>query len=489
MQEFRSVRDSLENFVQTQRVAANPETTMQILRNRLGRLAERAQTPESFRDVGGMHELAQTVAYLHSSNQAPELVTSLRSQYANPNVRVLLGRDFVEHRLARPVDEQNPVNELILGTTVRGQSQLTGTVSPKLLDSPSRAALRLQLSADFSSLGRGFNRSVVLNTQSSANVTAAESIALSESGLISLGDTLADADLRTRINSIEHNLRIVRKIAAKQAAKQKPLADSISRSRLENRLRRQFHEQLSTQLSSVNGRLDSAGQPELMRLGISKPSRSSWSSPDCMAVLWNVRSGVQLASAGSCPLPAELTGINIQIHQSAVGNLLDPVLAGRVLRSQDMDSYIAQFGEAAKRIPRRQEDGPWSITMNGFQPVEILLDDSLIRIRIRTTKLDREDQSLTQPATIDAAYRVEIADGAIQLHRVGDVNVEFSGKQQTGVRSVTLRTFLKNKFEQLFREQLLDTPLVWSDRLPEQFRDLRLASLAIDDGWMQLHLK
>lgn len=149
-----------------------------------------------------------------------------------------------------------------------------------------------------------------------------------------------------------------------------------------------------------------------------------------------------------------------------------------------MDGYVSQFGEAAKRIPRKEDEGPWSITLQGFQPVEILLDDSLIRFRIRVSRLDREDKSL-DAATIDAAYRVEVADGRIQLHREGDINIAFSESQQKGVLAVTLRSFLKGKFEQLFRPQLLDEPLNWSEKLPDQLRDLRLADLTIDDGWMQ----
>lgn len=358
-----------------------------------------------------------------------------------------------------------------------------------LLDSPTQAKIRLQLFADFCSTSKGYNRSVVLNTSGSANIVAGESIAVTKEGLVSLGDTSADADLNTQIHSIEHQLKIVRKIAAKQASKKKPQADAISESRLENRLCRQFHEQLASQLAEANGRLNTSASAKLTRLGIEKPQRTSWSNPQCLALLWNVKSNAQLAASSSCPLPADLSGMNVQIHQSLVGNLLDPVLAGRILRSEDMDGYIAQFGEAAKRIPRKQDDGPWAITLNGFQPVEIVLDDSLIRFQIRTAKLEREDQVLDQPATVEAAYRVEIVDNAIQLRREGDLNVTFSGTQQKGVRAVTLRTFLKNKFEQLFRPELLDKPLQWTEKLPEQFRDMQLASMTIDDGWMQLHFR
>lgn len=489
MAPFVQARDALARYVRSQRFAAKPEMSMTILRNRLQRLLEQSQTPQGFNDPGGLHELAQTVQYLNQIHQAPGLLSAFRNAYSSSNARVVLGSDFINKGFARQVNEFNPINEDILGTKVRGQGYLTGVVSPSLIESPTQAVLRLHLTGDFQGSSRGYNRSVVLNTTSQADIAAAESIALTESGLVSLGDTSADADLRTRINSIEHRLRIVRKIAAKEAAKRKPQADRVSLFRLENRISRQFHEQLEKQLSEANQRLRDAASAELARLGIQRPHRSSWSTRDCMGLVWNVQSDLQPGAPGPCPLPLSTEGVTFQVHQSLIGNLLDPVLGGRVIRSQDMDGYISQFGEAAKRIPRKEDEGPWSITLHKFQPVEILLDNSLVRFRVRTVRLSREDQELEQSATIDADYKVDVVDGRIQLHREGDVNITFSESQQKGIRAVTLRTFLRNKFEQLFRPQLLDEPLNWSEKLPDQFQDLRLADLAIDDGWMQVHLK
>jgi chorismate mutase len=307
---------------------------------------------------------------------------------------------------------------------------------------------------------------------------------------MALGDTGADAQLSTVIQSIEHRLKIVRKIAAKQAAKKKPQADAIGEARMENRIRTQFHQQLTEQLSEANRKLSEAMEsPLISRLGISKPQRNSWSNPEQLGLRWKVQSGTQLASDMPCPFPIDDCGLTLQIHESVVGNLLDPVLAGRILRSDEIDAYAAQFGDAAKGIPRKEEDGPWAITLNNFQPVETVFDDNLIKFRVTTSRLEREDQALPNTATVEAAYKIVQADGTIQLERQGDLNVEFAGKVQQGTRGVVLRTFLKNKFEQLFREKLFDSPIRWSDRLPDQFKDLQLCAVGIDDGWLQLQIR
>ncbi|MFM8571534.1 MAG: hypothetical protein ACKOAU_08050 [Pirellula sp.] len=487
---FVGLRDALSKYVQDSRMARDPNTTMQILKNRLSKLSERMQLPDMGRDPKAIHDLAQLVAYMKQANQSPEFVSSILSRYSQPNIRAIVSDDFLRKSFARPVDQANPVNEVILGTTIIGQSILCGNVSPVLLENPNQATLRLLMNADFASVNKGYNRGVVLNTTGSADVVACETLSLGDTGLMALGDTGADAQLSTVIQSIEHRLKIVRKIAAKQAAKKKPQADAIGEARMENRIRTQFHQQLTEQLSEANRKLREAMEsPLISRLGISKPQRNSWSNPEQLGLQWKVQSGTQLASDMPCPFPIDDCGLTLQIHESVVGNLLDPVLAGRILRSDEIDAYAAQFGDAAKGIPRKEEDGPWAITLNNFQPVETVFDDNLIKFRVTTSRLEREDQALPNTATVEAAYKIVQADGTIQLERQGDLNVEFAGKVQQGTRGVVLRTFLKNKFEQLFRDKLFDSPIRWSDRLPDRFKDLQLCAVGIDDGWLQLQIR
>jgi len=487
---FVGVRDALTQYVQESRLSRSPDTTVQILKNRLGKLSERMQLPDMRRDPKATHDLAQLVNYMEQANQSPEFVSRVLGKYSHPNVRAIVSDDFLRKSFSRPVDQANPVNEVILGTTIVGQSILCGNVSPVLLENPNRATLRLIMNADFASQNKGYNRGVVLNTTGTADVVACETLALGDSGLVALGDTGADAQLSTTIHSIEHRMKLVRKIAAKQASKKKPQADAIGEARMENRIRTQFHEQLTQQLSDANHRLREAMEsPVISRLGISKPQRSSWSHSDHLGLQWKVQAGTQLAADSACPFPADECGVTLQIHESVVANLLDPVLAGRILRSDEMDAYAAQFGEIAKGIPRKEDDGPWAITLNNFQPVETVFDDNLIKFRVSTQRLEREDQSLPHTATIEASYRLVQADGTIQLERQGELNVEFTGKVQQGTRGVVLRTFLKNKFEQLFREKLFDSPVRWSDRLPGQFKDLQLCAVGIDDGWLQLQIR
>jgi hypothetical protein len=490
LRQFTNVRDSLKSYVTALQFGTNQSDTMEILNNRLKKLSEQVQMPDFQKDFASTRDIGQTVSYLASAAQATDLVQSVKSNYARANARVLISNDFISRKFGRPVNEPNPVNENILGTQIYGQSLIQGSVTPQLLESPSNAAVRLNLHGNLTSQSIGYNRSVKLHTQGYADVFASETIALTDEGLVPLNDTAVDANLSSQINSIEARLRIVRRIASKKAAQQKPQADAIAEGRLENRLRDQFHTQIAEQISTANQKIKTPEFPALKRFGLEKPKRSTWSSPQYIALLWKVQQGIQFMAPASCPLIVDPSGVTVQLHESLVTNITDPILSGRILSSKDLPALAAQFEElTGKKSVLQAEKEEWSITLDNYHPIELQLDDNLVTFRIRVTKLDRAGQALDQAASIEASYRILLDQGAVSLTRDGDVKINFSGKDQRGVRAASLRSFLKKKFDDVFKVNLLDQPVRLTDKLPAELQGLQLASIQVDDGWIQAHLR
>ncbi|MCY2983006.1 MAG: hypothetical protein NTY15_05135 [Planctomycetota bacterium] len=488
MSPFTGVRDALANYAYALKFGSDKTKAIESFNKLLTKLSEQLQLPNATTDFENAREVGQSVAYLVQGNQVSNLVQSVRGVFSRANARVLISSEFLGKRFSRPVNEANPVNEVILGTQLFGQSWLHGYVTPQLLDSSSNAAMRLNLNGSFSSQNIGYNRSVKLHTQGSGGVAASETIVLTDSGLVPLKDTSSDANLSSQINDIEARLRIVRKIASKQAAKQKPQADSIAEGRLEDRIRTQFHEKLTQQISEANERIKTPDLPVLTRLGLDRPSRTTWSSPQYLALLWKLQGQSQLASPISCPLVVEPSGVTVQLHHSIVTNLLDPVLAGRIIKNTDIDSISLQFGGTlGKGLAQQKDEKPWAITMAPFHPVEIELDDSLVKFRIRTSRLDSGDQVLKMGASIEAAYKIVVTDGAIQLERQEDVKIVLA--EQRGARPATIRRLLKKIFDDVFKQELLDQPVRVTDRLPNELKELSLISISVDDGWIQAHLR
>jgi hypothetical protein len=485
---FTEVRARLQDHIRAVRFGVEPNTTIMSLERRLDQLATSLQTPASGSDTERQREIGFALSFLNQSGQASSLVQNIQSAFGRPNLRVLVSNEFLSRQFVRPVSQSNPVNENILGTQIYGTSYMNGQVNPLLIDNPNQASLKLLLNANFSSNNIGTNRGVKVRTQGRAIVTASESISLTDSGLVSNNDTFVRAPLQSDITSIEHRSRIVRAIATNKAADQKPQANAIGQGRLESKIRTQFHDQLTQQLAESNSRIRSPDFTIFNRLGLDRPQRSSWSSCDFLSILWRQQGPAQLAAPASCPLVVPGQGVTIQLHQSAIINTIDPIISGRILRSADLDDMAGQFGLDPSQGLREEAGGePWSITMAGFHPVVVEFDDQLIRFRIRTTRLDRGDQALDQSASIEATYKPVIQNGAIQMQRVGDVAIDFVGRAQSGLRGVTMRSFLRKKFDSVFKQELFETPLRPTDRLPSNI-PLSLVDIQVDDGWLQASL-
>jgi len=489
MRIFSEVRLRLREYIHAVRFGMQPNETLQSLEKRFDKLAVAVGSDATGSDLERQREIGFVLSLLDQTGQSKDLVQAVRSTFSRPNVRVLVSEEFIHRQFSRPVSQVNPVNENILGTQICGTGYLSGTVTPCLIQNSHQAALSLLLSASFSSRNVGTNRGVRLQTRGNANIDAAESLSLTDNGLVTNNDTTVNASLSSDIMSIEHRSRIVRKIASRKADDQKPLAESIGRAKLAKKVQVQFHEQLMEQVSEANSRILTPERPIFGRLGLEKPQRTSWSTNDFLSILWRQQGPAQLAAPSSCPLVVPTQGLAIQVHQSSIINLLDPIISGRILQSADLDDLASQFGMEPSQALREEAGGePWAITMAGFHPVEVEFDNQLVVFRIRTTKLDRGDAGLDQSASVEASYKPVVENGTIQMLRVGDVKIEFVGKAQSGLRAVTLRSFLKKKFDSVFKEVLFDKPLRPTDRLPPNLL-MQLVDVQVDDGWLQASLK
>ncbi len=486
--QFREVREAISEYVAAVRVSRDADRSMQVLDRQLEVLAEKFSGEFESSDLDRLRDIEQILDLLVDARQVPSIVAECRSAFSDPNVRVLVSREFLTSKLARPVDQPNPVNETILGTRIFGQSLVQGKVVPVLMDNPRSASLRLRMMGQFSSNNVGFNRGVKIYSIGNAEVCAAENIVLGDQGVTLADHLVSDAALDTQVTGIEHRLRIVRKLAQKQIQKKQGQANAIAQSRLKNRLQQQFHEQLVEQIAKLN-QLLGKDIPELRRIDIPKPVRKSWTSSDYLALVWKQQSGNQLAADSPCPIPVPHHGLSLQIHQSAIINALDHVLGGRKLRSEELPDLIKQFSkDLPPNIMDEAKGEPWSMTFSELQPVAVKLESNTITFLIRTDRSQKSDQSLDQPATVIAKYEFVIENGALQLRRSGEVDVEFVGRADRGLRAVTLRSFLKSKFDKLFREQLLDEPLQLSKLLPADAPNMEIVSVQSDRGWLQVTL-
>jgi hypothetical protein len=486
--QFVTVRDDLNRVVRALKYGLSPELTIDKLEARLNALLTELDTPSSGADSQRRTALGLITNYLHESEQVPAAVANIRSLYGSPNIQITATENLLNRILSRAVVEPSPVNECILGTRVVGQACLQGGVTADLLPMLGGVSLSLNMSANLSTNNRGYNRGVVLRTTGTSPVFASKQLVITPNG-VSSSPAQVTTQLQTQINSIEHRLRIVRRIAQKKAAEQKPQADAIARSRLQNRVQSQYDSQVSQQVAQANVQFASAQsnpRPEFVRLGVPRPQWSVSSTSQSIHGSVVQAATYQLAAPKPTPLPTPANAdIVVDAHQSVIENALDIAVGGRTIRSEHMAAYAKQItGHVPEQIREEARGEPWSITMATFHPVEVEFDDQLIKVTLRISQMTRGENTLADPAIISATYFPTVVGDTLVLTRQGDVEIAFA-RTSRGVRAVTLRSFLKGKFDTVFKEQITTEPIDIAKSFPRA-PHMSVRSIQTDDGWLQV---
>ncbi len=491
--QYTKLRDSLMQYHRALRFGASPEQTIKAIDLRLEKLVETLNEP--FESETARSEAVGVIAnYLDLSGQAPASLSAIRAKYSQPNVQAYVRESFVTRMLVRPVAQPTAVNECLLGTRVVGSASLNGNVLADLMPSNNGVSLCLSLNANMSTNNTGYNRGVVLRSTGSSPIQADKQIFVTPTGISSTSASVA-TNLQTQINAIEHRSRIVRRIAKRKAAETQPQANVIAEGRLQDRVRTQFDQQVEEQLGQARVQFASFQQqarsrPELVRIGLPMPTYSYNSSSTAIQGVLTQRTNSQLAARTPSDLPkAADAQIVIDAHQSAVINAIDVFLAGRTLRNQDLDDLVKQFGgKVTPELEKEANADPWSITFAAFHPIQVELDDGLVKLTLRIGQMTRGEQVLKQDAAVSATYRPTVYNGFLRMDREGPVNIEFFGKI-SNIGAVSMRAFLKGKFEETFKPLLVNAPITLPPPKQPNMPWVQISSLQLDNGWVQVSLK
>jgi hypothetical protein len=491
--QYTKLRESLKHFHRALRFGSAPEQTIKAIDTRLEKLVETLNEPlES--ETERSEAVGVIANYLDLTGQAPASLSAFRAKYSQPNVQAYVRESFVTRMLVRPVAQPTPVNECLLGTRVVGMASLNGNVFADLRPSNNGVSLCLSLNANMSTNNTGYNRGVVLRSTGSSPIQAEKQIFVTPTGISSTGASVA-TNLQTQINSIEHRSRIVRRIAKRKVAETQPQANVIAEGRLQDRVRTQFDQQVEEQLGQARVQFASfqnqaQSRPELARIGLPMPTYTYNSSSTAIHGLLTQRTSAQLSTRTPCDLPKTADAdVVVEAHQSAMMNAIDVFLAGRTLRNHDLDDLAKQFGgKVTPELDKEANADPWSITFAAFHPIQIDLNDGLVKITLRIGQMTRGEQVLKQDASVSATYRPTVYNGYFRMDREGPVDIEFFGKI-SNIGAVSMRAFLKGKFEDTFKPVLVNAPIALPAPKQANVPRVQISNLQLDNGWVQVSLR
>ncbi|WP_345684045.1 hypothetical protein [Novipirellula caenicola] len=491
MSSLTRLRSSIEQLLAAIRFR-DGEKAAEQLSKQLDSLAERIEAMDKVPSAEDAAALSALVSLLEESQQARGVVASIREVFGRANVAIFVGESAIQQAVNRDVNRSRPIRDCILGTRIVGEAYTTGFVTANLLPSIGAARIQVSLNADVSTRSTGYNGPVKLRTLGNAHVTATRTLNINESG-VTMDAAYATASLNTDITSIEHKLKIVRRIARKKAAEQKPKADRIAVERLRQQVGEEFVQQTSEAGGMQTPNISERIGPTLSRLSLVDPARLWGSTDDSLFVDATLRRNDQISTTVSRPPITVSYDAAIQIQESVVDNALGPFLAGRTVNEATINELLAEAGRPVEKQEGENTEPPFEIDFARLQPIVFEARDGAIRFGIRGTRFAQGERELKVPMEITATYRPAMTpEGHAILIRDADVNVDFPGRKRLSVSQAGLKRTIQNRFDEVFPESLLQREIEVPQTVEiDAIRGQRYRVHHIDsrDGWLTIAVR
>ena len=491
MPQFAAVRRAVTAYAEAATAAKDPGAAATYAQ-RLQKLAAAvaagaaAGTPEPLDPVGPL------LARLEESGQAPATVARIRSAVLRPNLFLDVDENLLGSAVNRAIDETAPINDVVLGTRVRGSGHTTGLVLLDFVPNLQQAVVDLKLDATNHSDTRGSKGPVTVRTFGTTTVGARKRILIDDQRVAALpAEVHADTDTRTAGIGVSSRFakNLIRKMASKKVAQMRPQAEAISAAKARDRVRQQFEDQTAAAIAQASRDYQAKFRRPLMERGW-YPELLQMSTTDSRLAVTARKALADQLGAFTAPPPVDPDAVlAARVHETLDNNAAEITLGGRTITQDFVEEQIKKNnGTMPEALANDGEQQDWSITFAKRKPIELDAGDDRVKLTVRGSRFTSGEREFPG-MDIWAAYRVEPAAGGVRLVRDGDVQIYPpgfvpGGAEKLTVQETSIRRILQKRFNKVFKEVVDVEPLKLPGEL-ERAGPLPMEQLvARKDGWV-----
>jgi len=491
MPDFVRVRKAVERYAELADTARGDGAKHYA--ERLEKIATALRAAGTTGQADALATLPSLLDHLSASGQAPELVGAVRGAASRPNIHLEVAESLLAPAVDRPVDQVQPVDDVVLGTRVRGSGHTTGNVRLDFVPSSDRAVFDILLAATNVSHTRGTQGPVTVHTRGITSLDARRRIFL-DPDTVSSAEVEASADTSTTVTGLGIDVpigkRIIRRIANRKIAETKPRAEAEAERKARVKLRGQFAEQTEPAIGQMRGQFRDRVRGPLETQGLYPESLHMHTSDRDLRIVARKSVGNQLAAFSAPPSASADNVITARVHETAVNNILEQKLGGRVLTQDDVARLAKERNVAMPDSLGSDPDGEqktWQITFSKYRPVSVATDDGRVKVTVRGDKFVSGERSFPG-MDIAATYAFGRGPNGPVLVREGPVQINppgfKSGDRKLTMQETSLRRILQKRFDKVFKDAVELEPLPLQGELasagPLPMNELT----ARKDGWV-----
>lgn len=465
------------------------------------------------------YEVERRFDLIAGLEQSPELVDAMRQTYGRSNLYLTVATPLINRFLQRPVQDQRPIRDSLLGTRICGTGNTRGTITAQTLPSDAGAKLLLSFNGNIQSRTTGYNGPVAIYSSGSTDFLATKTIRLTDDSFRVM-PAAADAQTQTRTRGIRKQggnfgRRIVESIARKRVAEAKPQANRLASDKAEQQVSAEFNEQVEDEVREARQQYDNLLRKPLRRRAASPrwvQMRTDHSALHAEALLAD-RSQLSAPDMPPPDMPLAVQGsgraLSVRVHQSLANNIASVYLAGATVEQTEVDArpkFDVKMPEALEKRLKgssspaavtEQEAAdfkPWSLRFRSVRPVSFAFDEQSVQVIVHGAKIKVGDRDFVG---WDILFRYVVArvDGKLALALDGPVDARPSlldpaeggsvRREQIPIRSILRKELNRMSARGKGAPPLIELPTIDLTKQGKQGL-LSLEELTSDEGWLSL---
>ena len=421
---------------------------------------------------------------LASDPAVRHVASAVDRHYRGSNLRVAVGRAFLQRLIPRQPSVLEPVRETIAGAAIAGRS-LTETDVRVLLIPDSRLwRVGLEVTGNVASQTAITSGPATFHSAARTDYVARKLIVLSPVGLHSF-PAVAGAAANSMLHGLDTSFDgipivegLVRSIVIGQHDSNQEQVLTAVESRVSRTARQRLDTQLDRRLSQAAGQMQRSMWAPLVDLGLRPEELALETTAERLTGTCRLAAQRQLAADSPRPYALADSVLSMQMHESVINNLLERLdLSDREFKLPELYEHIAaQLGRDVVAVP--EELSPTAcIRFARLDPIAVSVEDGRVRISLSLDSV-QEKRSRFCDFRVHAFYRPQVDGLHAQLVRDGIIEIEGSSLRPSH------HAILQGVFVSLFSESRPLTVIPADRNNDPRLAGLMITQLVLEEGWL-----
>jgi hypothetical protein len=477
---------ALTNAVNIPQMKDYYERTMDKLAGQLQAYAAKPSTENAV-------AISDSLTWLKNARQAPEIITAVERNFGYPNLYGEASAEFVQAAVGEPIDENTPICDNILGTSLSGTGHTVGQTTAELIPDANMGIIDTMLFATTYSTTVGSHGPVCIYTNGTTCIGACKRLWINQYGFCSY-PAVSNAVTQTCINDIQAQRKIVERIAWKRAGQQKAEAECIASQHAQLRVNKRVDDQAAETLDKAQQNFTNKFRNPLVDHKLFPEQLQFSTDPQALRVV-SMEVGNSLLAAPTPPPSAISADMVLRVHESLINNFALDALGGMTVNEDNFQkSIVDMFGKLPEKMKRDENLPPWIITFARQQPISVTFSDGGFKILIRGTQFINGDNSCGDMDITVVYDKFEKTETGFKAIRQGDIQYVFYDekhkpkKENLTPREVAIKRLMSQRFSKIFEPELVGKGLTFTGKL-EKVGKMQPVEIQSHDGWLTIAWK